>query len=100
MLRQAAKDHDYELQQRDETIAQLEREVSKLKGLLQARDDDIFRLTREKEALNRERTREEKEKGEETTAAKFGTLPRMSGKSQDEGAKLIAKVTVGEEIGG
>ena len=99
MLRQAAKDHDYELQQRDETIAQLEREVSKLKGLLQARDDDIFRLTREKEALSRERAREEKEKGEETTAAKFGTLPR-SGKTQDESAKVIAKVTVGEEIGG
>eukprot|EP00731_Ephydatia_muelleri_P019926 Em0012g751a len=46
-LRQVAKDHAHELGQREETISRLEGDRAKLKGLLQARDDEVFRLTRE-----------------------------------------------------
>ena len=50
-LRQVAKDHAHELGQREETISRLEGDRAKLKGLLQTRDDEVFRLTREKGEL-------------------------------------------------
>lgn len=53
-LRQVAKDHAYELGQREETISGLEGDRAKLKGLLQARDDELFRLTREKGECERQ----------------------------------------------